>query len=535
MQGDRRQILPQWRRWEGVFQSTRSYPNPLQDADFAVTFVAPSGRCHTVDGFWDGGTTWRARFAPDEVGEWAFTTTCADAGDAGLHAHSGTFTCGEPEAATRFDWHGPVRVADDQRHLAHADGTPFFWLADTAWNGPLRSTAPEWDEYLGERVRQGFSAVQWVGTHWLAAPDGDRDGQRAFAGHEQIAVNPAFYGRLDARLDALNQVGLLGAPVLLWAAEWSAPAVNATNPGFTLPEDQAIMLTRYMVARWGAHQVVWILNGDGDYRGPKAERWRRIGRAVFGGHAHAPVVLHPNGMNIPTDEFRDETWLDIVGYQSGHGDDGSTLRWLCEGPPAQDWKLDPPRPFINLEPPYENHLGYQSRRPHSPFSVRRALYWSLLVAPTAGVTYGGHGVWGWDDGSGPPVAHPNTGTPLPWRDALRMPAAEQIAHITRLFGSIDWWRLRPAPELLADQPGDVDPSRFVAAARSAAGDLALIYVPDERQVELHTEGLRPGMAARWFNPQSGEYFLAAPAASGATHRFTTPAPGDWVLVLQGTN
>ena len=38
-----------------------------------------------------------------------------------------------------------------------------------------------------------------------------------------------------------------------------------------------------------------------------------------------------------------------------------------------------------------------------------------------GVSYGGHGVWGWDDGSAPPVAHPNPGVPLPWREALRMP------------------------------------------------------------------------------------------------------------------
>ncbi|MEZ4664190.1 MAG: DUF4038 domain-containing protein [Caldilineaceae bacterium] len=58
-----------------------------------------------------------------------------------------------------------------------------------------------------------------------------------------------------------------------------------------------------------------------------------------------------------------------------------------------------------MEPPYENHVAYQSGQPHDAHSVRRAMYWSLLNAPTAGVTYGGHGVWGWDDGSTPPVDH----------------------------------------------------------------------------------------------------------------------------------
>ena len=522
--------VPKWGRFERAIESTVEYENPLQDAALRVTFTAPSGRVRAVDGFWDGGTTWRVRFAPNEAGQWSFGTSCSNRDDAGLHGQTGTFHCGEPSSRTSFGQHGPIRVSDNRRYLAHADGTPFLWLADTAWSGPLRSTVEEWDDYTRQRVRQGFTAVQWVATQYLAAPAGDRHGQMPYRGHERIAVNPAFYQRLDARLEALNQAGLLGAPVLLWAAEWSNPQVNAANPGLMLPEEQAAPLARYMVARWGAHQVVWVLNGDGDYRGPKAERWRRIGRTVFGGGDHAPVVLHPNGMNIPFEEFRHEAWLDIVGYQSGHGDDDNTLRWLVAGPPAQDWKHDPPRPFLNLEPPYEYHISYQSRQRITPFQTRRALYWSLLVAPTAGVTYGGHGVWGWDDGTAPPVAHPNTGIPLPWREALRMPAAEQVAQIAALFSRIAWWKLRPAPELLAEQPGELAPARFVAAARSEEGDLAIVYVPADRVVALRLEHLRSGLIARWFDPRTGEYTPATPAA-GDDGRFETPGDGDWALLF----
>ncbi|MEP7190957.1 MAG: DUF4038 domain-containing protein, partial [Roseiflexaceae bacterium] len=414
--------VPRRSRFEAAFVSTVEYANPLSEIALSVTFTGPAGLAHRVDGFWDGESSWRARFKPDQLGEWTWTTTCSDTTNSGLHAQAGALTCVEPSSETRFDQHGPLRVAANRRFLEHADGTPFLWLADTAWSGPLRSTGAEWAHYLSERARQGFSAVQWVATQYLAAPDGDLDGQLPYTGHARLAVNPAFYQRLDQRLDAINQAGLLGVPVLLWAATWSNDElVNNSNPGYTLPEDQAILLARYMLARWGAHDVVWILNGDGDYRGPKAERWHRIGQALFGERAHAPVVLHPSGMNIPAEEFREQAWLDITGYQSGHGDDEETQRWLVAGPPAQDWQRDPPRPSINLEPPYENHIAYQSQQRIPPFTVRRALYWSLLVAPTAGVTYGGHGVWGWDDGTASPVAHPNTGVPLPWRAALRMP------------------------------------------------------------------------------------------------------------------
>jgi hypothetical protein len=237
-------------------------------------------------------------------------------------------------------------------------------------------------------------------------------------------------------------------------------------------------------------------------------------------------------MNFVLDEVRDEAWLDIFGYQSGHGDSDDTWRWLTHGPPASRWADEPPRPFINLEPPYENHVAYHSREPHSPLAVRRALYWSLLVAPTAGVTYGGHGVWGWDDGSGPPTAHPNTGTPLPWREALHMPAAEQMAHLGAFFGSIAWERRRPAPDLLAVQPGESDPRRHCAAACSEEGTLAVVYVPEDRRLVLRAERVQAGARATWFNPRTGERQAAAWTTSGDACEFTTPAPGDWVLRLE---
>jgi Protein of unknown function (DUF4038) len=99
----------------------------------------------------------------------------------------------------------------------------------------------------------------------------------------------------------------------------------------------------------------------------------------------------PDRNALALGKFRDEQWLDFVTYQSGHGDDTNTLRWIYSGPPSRRWQDAPFRPFINLESPYEGHLGYQSRKPHSDYSTRRAIYWSLMNAPTAGVTYGPRG------------------------------------------------------------------------------------------------------------------------------------------------
>ena len=45
----------------------------------------------------------------------------------------------EPTSQIQKPWdHGKLQVSDNQRFLQHADGTPFFWLGETAWLMPQR-------------------------------------------------------------------------------------------------------------------------------------------------------------------------------------------------------------------------------------------------------------------------------------------------------------------------------------------------------------------------------------------------------------
>lgn len=523
--------VPQWGRFEVALTSSVAYTNPIQQAELQVVFHSPLGVQHRVCGFWDGGNTWRVRFAPNSPGAWTWQTTCTDPANRGLHGQSGRFLCTAAQpGGGRFASHGPIRVSPDGRYLMHDDLTPFFWLGDTAWNGPLKATEAEWDLYLRTRAAQKFTAVQWVTTQWRAAPDGNREQELAYTGKEALAVNPAFFQTLDRRVDAMNRAGLLSVPVLLWAIQGgSNPQIN---PGVSLPEDQAVKLARYMVARWQANAVVWILNGDGDYRGDKSEKWKRIGRAVFGDIAHAPVTCHPGGRMWVWKEFSQEPWYDVCGYQSAHNEEPGNLRWITSGPAATDWRTPPYRPFISLEAPYENHMGGQ--KVMDADVVRRAHYWSLLNAPTVGVVYGGHGIWGWDDGTKPPVDHPYTGTPLPWQKALHMPGALQMTHLADFFNSIDFWRLRPAPEVLAVQPGNADPRRFISAARTDRKDLMVFYVPADRVVEVKLEALTTMTASptlTWMNPRTGERRAAVALLLANTCQIPTPDAGDWVLLV----
>ena len=56
--------------------------------------------------------------------------------------------------------HGRLRVSDNQRFLQHEDGTPFFWLGETAWLMPQRLNRDEVQYYLQICHEAEYNMVQ---------------------------------------------------------------------------------------------------------------------------------------------------------------------------------------------------------------------------------------------------------------------------------------------------------------------------------------------------------------------------------------
>jgi hypothetical protein len=227
--------VQQWTRFEQVFTSSKDYDNPVQNVKVHVEFALPGGSKRTLLAFWDGGRKWRVRFSPDKWGGWTYKTVCSDKGNNGLHNQTGSFQCDGYKGDLPLFRHGELRLSDNRRYFEHADGTPFFWLADTVWCGPLFANLEDWNVFLNDRVAKEFTAIQFVMTQWRMA-ETDANGNPAFTGKEKVAVNPAFFQRMDKYVNAINEAGLVAVPVLLWAIRGNE------NPGYYLPEDQKIVL-----------------------------------------------------------------------------------------------------------------------------------------------------------------------------------------------------------------------------------------------------------------------------------------------------
>ncbi len=144
---------PQWQEVELTFTATRDAANHYTDTVAWADFTHDDDTMIRRPMFWDGGRTFRVRFASTKLsGTWRWTTSDRD-GDPGLHGRSGTLAAqpATSELATIFTQHGFWSIPPGGRNLIHADGLPRLLCADTAWALPWRATVEQTEMYARDR------------------------------------------------------------------------------------------------------------------------------------------------------------------------------------------------------------------------------------------------------------------------------------------------------------------------------------------------------------------------------------------------
>ncbi len=280
---------------EVSFRAEKDHVNPLLDVTLDVVFTDPGGTQKTVPGFWAGGDQWKVRYASPAVGIHRYRTQCSDADDHGLHGIEGQIEIKPYTGNNSLLKHGFPRVAEDRRHFAHADGTPFFWLGDTWWKCLCkRMTWEGFQELAADRKKKGFSVIQIVCGPYPDEgpfePSWENEGGMPYKTRDFKELNPAYWDYADRRLKHLVDAELVPAIVGAWGR---ADCDAMKHVGV----DGLKRHWRYLVARYGAYPVFWILGGEltNDTKwgvGP----WGEVGRYVrsIDPYRH-PLTVHSGG------------------------------------------------------------------------------------------------------------------------------------------------------------------------------------------------------------------------------------------------
>ncbi len=433
------------------FTAQRDHPDPFNSITLDVEFQRPDGRILRVPAFWAGGRLWKVRYASADLGEHRYQTQCNDPTDPGLHGGAGQVDVVAYEGTNPLYQHGPIRVAEDRRHLAHADGTPFFWLGDTWWMGLCdRLRWPdEFARLTADRTAKGFNVVQLVAGLYPDMPPFDPRGatEGGFPWEQDYArIRPEFFDAVDRRLRHLVDAGITPCVVGMW--------------GYYLPwmgQDRAQQHWRYLIARYGAMPVVWCVAGEANlpwylsFGFPFDDRdqvrgWTRVMAYVRATDPfHRLVTIHPTAIQRYTARHAtdDVALLDFDMLQTPHGRREAAVVTLKAT--RDSYAAEPALPVVNGEASFERLMD------QLPTEWTRSMFWICLTSGSAGHTYGANGIWqcnrpGQPHGNSPTGG--NYGT-ITWDEAMNLPGSNQVGRGKRFLERFAWDRLAPHPEWVA--------------------------------------------------------------------------------------
>lgn len=490
-----------------------------QSFPLKVIFTHSSGKTLALEGFWDGGKTWRVRFAPTETGTWRWRSASSDSG---LNGKTGTFSVRAPtssQVASNPNLRGHLGVAANHRTFKRADDTSFFYMGDTGWFQEKASYG-EVTKWADDRKAKGFTVLQITYATPSSANEGgypysSTRGSASIGNYSQI--NPGYFQSLDRRMLYMFNRGF----VIAGHPDW----LIASNRGYDLTEAKNI--SRYLLARYGAYPLVWSLTGEYElgnayWSAGTFSRVDQLGTAMKAKNVfHHPMSVHPGGdesHGSSATHFHDEAWLDHNWLQSYNSP--QRIPELI----SQALARSPAKPVILAEGQYE---AIAVKNTSADLERRQA--WVSYLSGAAGWVYGAHGVFDFSD-----------------MRKLSLPGSQDMARVARFFrnNAIPLKSLDPkiaagrgCVKVNSSEPKLLDQTQ--ARCAGIAGKVLVLYAPaGSANHTLTMRGLaHKSYRARWYDPSTG----AVTDINGGNRINTDlddtwtvpgrPSSGDWVLWL----
>lgn len=436
-------LARQERLVEWTVESRKPYADPFNDVDVDVIF-SKAGESWRVPMFWRGGHQWTVRFAPPSPGEYNFRLQSTDPDNDDLNGHAGRVRIDAYRGPNELLRHGAPRVSPNKRSFVHADGTPFYWLGDTWWTG--LSDRLSWQGFqrlTADRKAKGFTVVQIVaGLVPLETAPADpgycNEGGCVWnAGYQQI--NPKYFDYADRRIQLLVDNGLVPAIVGGWNRSLGELGVAKMQKHW-----------RYIMARYGAYPVFWIVGGevldppkDKEVYVPERLKllvvrgWTDVARFIRATDPyHHPLTVHelPPPLDLP---LQDESLTDFDLVQSGQYGWGSIANSVAQ------LNMHYARTFVT-KPIVQGEIGFESHVNQHFEDFQRIAFWLSMLNGAAGHTYGADATWGAQSGDKslhrPPLSFRN------WEEGMNLPGSYQVGLNAKLLRAYPWWEFEPHPE-----------------------------------------------------------------------------------------
>ena len=429
--------------------------------------------------------------------------------------------------------HGRIIVHEERRFLCYEDGTPFFYLGDTAWELFHRLSEEEARMYLADRARKGYTVIQAVA---LGELDGLRvpnaNGDLPFVDGAFTEPNERYFHHVDRAIEMADSLGLVIGLLPTWGDKinqaWGVGPVIFTD------EERAERYGRFLGERYrDRDNLIWILGGDRDFTGYEAivrAMARGIATGVGGGqpdYSRCLMTVHPCGGLSSSKWFHEEEWLDFNMQQNGHCYETDSWRKI-----DADYRREPTKPVLDGEPLYDEHPICFDREKYgtsTDFQTRRFFYHEVF-AGAFGHTQGCHAIWQmWAPGR-----EPVNGPLRPWYESLGLAASYQMGYGRALMESRPFFTRVPARELVLerDEPGAIC---HFSATKDRMGSYAMVYTELGEPFTVDLSALSGDeVRAWWFDVRSGRSFEIGRFPKQGSRRFVPPTSGrgnDWVLVL----
>lgn len=575
-----------WEKFGVELKSKHKYKNPYLEVDVWIDLKGPDFD-KRVYGFWDGEDRFVVNITAVSPGNWSWVSGC-NTGDAGLEGVKGSFEAlqwSEEEKQDNLCRRGFIRATENGHAFQLADGTPFYYLADTWWAVPSyrfpwfdddqdRPLGPDmgFKDMVKFRKKQGYSGIAMLAGHpnwandghpsfiqlddeqktvvrqaWTEENDGvvtvkdmHNEGGRPFLfpgivkGYEDVVpdfnrINPEYFKFMDRKVDYLNSQGMI--PFI----EVARRDVSQVWKNYYEWPDSYARYIQYIFCRYHANNVLLSpIHMDSTKSSIPSRAYNEPANMVVDKCGHPPfgTLVGTNSAPSSLMNFGSEDeagWLTF--HQVGNWDREHDIYWYL----TDIYHSLPPKPALNGEPYYPGWGGRDTIVPaessEAALKTRSSMYGSFLSGGFAGFIYGSAGLWGGDRNK--------SAEDTMW-DALKFQAADEVRHLGAFVHRFydRYQSLVPCADMVSPNKAGEIVSYF--------GWAYCAHTPDKKLVLIYLEKECPRVKVRvlipeteykltWFKPETGEWIEYGTVITSQEGNVAIPEPPgseDWALSLK---